>query len=148
MREDYDYIDELAQQLETQMTICAHFHIQTQYERKGKMIVNPGSVGVALGVAGRAQFMMLVGENGHWSIELYTIPYDVEETIRKMDAASLNTIAPGWYKMTKHVLRTGRETYMRFLEKVVASYRDDTGITTLNGIPEEYWERALNSLPE
>ncbi len=29
MREDYDYIDELTKRLETELTICAHFHIQS-----------------------------------------------------------------------------------------------------------------------
>ncbi len=40
LREDYDYIDSLTKKLETELTICGHFHIQSQYIRNGKRVIN------------------------------------------------------------------------------------------------------------
>ena len=42
MREDYEYIDELTKRLETELTICAHFHIQSQYIRKSDTVYDVG----------------------------------------------------------------------------------------------------------
>ena len=82
MREDYEYIDELTKRLETELTICAHFHIQSQYIRNGKQVINPGAVGVPLRSNGQTQFMMLEGISGKWETEFITLQYDRENIIR------------------------------------------------------------------
>lgn len=146
MRPDYDYIDELVDQLESQMVICAHFHIQTEYERKGKVIINPGAVGVSLHSKGRTQFMMLTGENGCWQHEFITLPYDTEKTLKSMDEEKLFLKAPGWYEITKHLLITGETPHAMVVRQVMDRYYKDTGKKTLHDIPEEYWKAAIEKL--
>ena len=143
MREDYDYIDALTKRLETEMTICAHFHIQTRYVRNGKLIINPGAVGLPLRSNGQTQFMMLAGTNGKWETEFVTMQYDRERAIREMDEERLSEQAPGWYRITKEVLRTGMPSHLKALQKARELYRQYTGINDWKNIPEQYWNMAL-----
>ena len=64
MREDDSYIDELTRKLETELTVCGHFHIQSRYMRNGHIVINPGAAGIPLRSDGKAQFMMLSGIDG------------------------------------------------------------------------------------
>ena len=146
MREDYDYIDELTKRLETELTVCAHFHIQGQYTRNGKRIVNPGAVGVPLRSGGQTQFMLLAGAGGQWETEFKTLPYDREKAIREMDGENLSAQAPGWYRITKEVLRNGTATHLMTLKKAQELYERHTGIRDWKNIPETYWNMALAEL--
>ena len=143
MREDYDYIDGLTQRLETGLTVCAHFHIQCRYIQNGRTVINPGAVGVPLRSGGKAQFMLLSGLGGEWKEEFITLPYDVERAIREMDAEHLPEQAPGWYRVTKQVLRGGTATHLAVLSRAAELCRQDTGISNWRDIPEKYWEAAL-----
>ncbi|MBQ9458405.1 MAG: metallophosphoesterase family protein [Oscillospiraceae bacterium] len=146
MREDYSYIDELAERLETELTICAHFHIQCDYTRRGKRIINPGSVGVPLQSGGMAQFMILSSDGGDWLSEFVSLPYDTEKTIREMDEEKLYRQAPGWYRATKAILRGRDMSHVTVLSKASALCEQCTGERKWNNIPEEYWETALTEL--
>lgn len=152
MRPDYDYIDDLIEKLTTEMTICAHFHIQMDYIRNGKRVLNPGSIGVPLQSAGKAQFLILSGNNGKWDTEFLSVSYDVDQAIKQMDEEELYKKAPGWYKMTKHLLRTGKESHASVLARAAelyqAAYNDnhllcEAGHMAGAGIPEKYWEMAI-----
>lgn len=146
MRPDYNYIDELAEQLETQMVICGHFHIQTEYERKGRLIINPGAIGVPLHSKGKPQFMILHGEAGRWQHEFITLSYDVDKTIKSMNDEELFLKAPGWYEITKHLLLTGETSHAVVVRRVMDRYFKDTGKTTLSEIPEQYWKEVISEI--
>jgi predicted phosphodiesterase len=143
LREDYDYNDDLTRRLETELTICAHFHIQTEYRKNGKHVINPGSVGMPLRSGGKAQFMMLTDTDGKWEKEFVTLEYDVEAAIREMDEERLNEIAPGWYRVTKAVLRGQDLSQARALTRAYQLYEEVEGISDWRGIPEKYWDMAL-----
>lgn len=146
LREDYDYIDELTKKLETELTICGHFHIQSDYTRNGKRVVNPGSVGVPLRSKGKTQFMILCGNDGQWKTNFITLDYDVEKAIREMDEENLSIQAPAWYRVTKEVLRGGDVPQIALISKANELYEKHTGINDWDNIPEKYWEMALYEL--
>lgn len=126
-----------------ELIICAHSHIQSQYTRLGKRIVNPGSVGIILGNKGKTQFMMLCGNTGCWETEYITLPYDVEEVIREMDEEKLSQQAPAWYRITKAMLRGGNISQANLLFRASELYRQTTGMCDWRNIPEQYWQMAL-----
>ena len=146
LRPDYDYIDEVTATFNNDIVICAHFHIQTQYTRSGKLIINPGAIGISLNAGGKAQFMILEGENGAWDYHFYSVDYDVDATIKAMHDEKINELAPGWYRITKHLLQTGENSHASILRKVMSDYYKETGIETLHGIPEEFWEKELDTI--
>ena len=146
LREDYDYIDEVTKKLETELTICGHFHIQCQYTRHEKRIVNPGSVGVPLFCDGKAQFMMLEGISGQWNTDFVSLSYDVESVIREMDEEGLSKQAPGWYRATKAVLMGKEVSPAIVLFKALEFFERYTGKNDWKNIPEEYWNMACEEL--
>lgn len=146
MRPDYDYIDELLKNMPSNIVICGHFHVQTDYIRKGVRVINPGAVGVALHSNGLAQFMILTGENGEWKQQFYSVPYNVEQAIKQMEDEELNLKAPGWFRMTKHLLTVGDKSFVTFISEVQKAYNDEFGIFDYRLIPEEFWDKALTEL--
>ncbi len=146
MRPDYEYIDELSKKLDTQMVICGHFHIQTAYEKNGKLIINPGAIGVPLHSDGKAQFMILSDDQAQWNYEFVTVPYDVDQTIKSMDSEKLFQKAPGWYEITKHLLLTGETSHAEVVRQVMKAYFEETGKKTLHDIPETYWKEAIGKI--
>jgi len=144
LREDYDYIDDLTKKLETELTICGHFHIQTEYTRNGKRVINPGAVGVSLRSGGKAQFMMLYGDNGGWTPELISVEYDVNDAIREMDEEQLFIQAPAFYKIIKAILHGQNVTVVTVLTKAGELYKKYEGNNDWREIPEKYWNMALD----
>lgn len=143
MSEEHEYIDGLTKKLETELTICAHFHVQSAYRRHGKRIVNPGSVGNAHGGVTKAQFMMLTGENGTWEYKFFSVEYDVEKVLQEMDEENLLKQAPAWCRIIKAMLSGKKVTQIQVLVKACEYYKQYTGIEDWKDIPEEYWEMAL-----
>jgi len=148
MREDYKYIDGLLSQIDAETIICAHFHIQTNYTRNNKTVINPGSVGVPLNVHGHSisQFMTLYDEAGCWNYDFINVEYDISKTLSAMDSEKLYELAPAWYKITKHLLLTGETSHATVIKRVMDRYHKDTGRWELHEIPEEYWEQEATNL--
>jgi len=144
LREDFDHIDSLTKRLETEMTICAHFHVQSQYIRNGKRVINPGAVGLPLKSGGKAQFMMLYDHDGTWSTEFHSLSYDVEKAIHEMDEEDLSGQAPAWYRVTKAVLHGENISQAIVLAKALEFCKRDEGDADWRCIPEKYWDMALN----
>lgn len=109
MRPDYEYIDNLLENMPSNLIICGHFHIQTDYVRNDVRVINPGAVGVALHSNSLAQFMTLTGKDGHWEPQFFSVGYDVDKVIDEMEKERLDFKAPGWFRMTKNLLTTGEK---------------------------------------
>ena len=103
-------------------------------------------MGVPLRSNGQTQFMMLEGISGKWETEFITLQYDRERAIREMDEEKLSEQAPGWYRITKEVLRHGQDTHLSTLMKAQELYEQHTGINDWKNIPEEYWNMALEEM--
>ncbi len=146
LREDCDYIDEVTARLETELTICGHTHMQGEFERNGRRVINPGSVGVPLKSDGKTQFMILYDESGEWKAEYLSLSYDVDRAIQEMDAEQLYEQAPGWYKVTKAVLKGKETSHARVLSKAYEFCQKYEGKVDWRCIPEKYWQMALDSL--
>lgn len=150
LRIEHGYVDEVlvkvAREIDSKMILCGHFHIQTEYERQGITVINPGAVGVALYGHQTAQFMMLKGEDGVWEKEFISIPYDVEAVIGEMDEERLYEQAPGFYRMTCDLLRVGEHSIAERLRAVAAATREELGIMDYREIPEEFWDRKLTEI--
>lgn len=144
LREDYDYIDSLTRKLVTEVTVCGHFHIQSQYVRNGKRIINPGSVGVPLRSGGKTQFMMLYGNAGMWETEFITLDYDTDSAIREMDEENLSVQAPCWYRATRAVLQGRNVSQMAVLTEAYNLCVEIEGSADWRCIPEKYWQMALD----
>ena len=132
--------------------LCGHTHIQGKIEHEGKVILNPGSVGLSLNGKGKAQFMILQSAQDAWNEEFVSLEYDAENVIRDLHISGLWENAPAWCKVTEHMLRTGEISHGTVLAKAMALCKEQEGECCWPDIPEKYWDLALgellgNSLP-
>lgn len=127
--------------LEKGVYIFGHNHIQAWGDFDGRVLVNPGSVGIPLdcGAFGAA-YTLLTIENGRVSVEERRIPYDRECLIGKMRQSGQYAAAPVWSELIISQLRTVREKVYQFLhrcEKYAASIGDDR-----RPFAKDTWEAA------
>ena len=151
--------EEILEQAETDLILCAHTHKQGKFTHRGKTMLNPGSVGHSLGAEGKSQFLILHGEEGKgecgrsgrdticggWKEEFIALDYDREEAIRQLAESGLAERAPYWCKITEYSLRGGSEKihHAKVLERVMKLCEEDTGKCNWPDISEKYWEMAI-----
>lgn len=96
--------------------IFGHNHIQTWGDFGGRVLINPGSVGLPLdcGAPGAAYSLMTI-RDGAVTVEERRVPYDVECLIGKIRQSSQYTAARVWTELISSELRTCREKVAQFL---------------------------------
>jgi hypothetical protein len=63
-----------------------------------------------------------------------------------MELEKLDIKAPGWYKITKHLLMTGEISHVTVVQKVMDLYFRESGKYDLDQIPENIWNRVIEEL--
>ncbi|MBE5866780.1 MAG: metallophosphoesterase family protein [Lachnospiraceae bacterium] len=128
------------------LILCGHIHVQGVFEHAGKTVLNAGAVGVSLQGQGKAQFVILTGEEGKWSHEFVSLEYDVEKVIEDLKTSGLTEYAPCWSRVTEHLLRTGEIAHATVLERAMKLCHAETGKCVWPDIPEKYWEQAVEEM--
>lgn len=119
-----------------------HSHIQEIYEHRGKMYLNPGSLGISLdGVGRHAQFALLHGEAGRWRAELMSIPYDADSFLKDFTESGLDELAFVLNRAVKKSITTG----INYVYKCVEAAEHEAGCPSYQ-VPEEVWESIAEKL--
>lgn len=102
--------------LEPGVYVFGHNHIQTWGDFGGRVLVNPGSVGLPLDCGAQgASYSLLTIEDGAVSVEERRVPYDVECLIGKIRESGQYAAARIWTETIFSELRTVREKVAQFL---------------------------------
>lgn len=131
---------------ETDYILHGHTHIQGKTEHQGRVLINPGSVGLALEPGTKARFAVLHGENGGWEEEFISLDYDRQRVVRELYECGLAEKAPCWCRLTEKLLLedTGRKIgHREVLLRAMELCRRDRGACNWPDIPESYWEQAM-----
>ncbi len=129
--------------------LCGHTHIQGVFSHGGKVLLNPGSAGAALGGGGKAQFMILNKDGEGWGHQLISLDYDKESVVKEMKESGLWDAAPYWCRVTRHVMLTGELSQGMVLGRAMELCAEEAGGCDWYNIPEKYWEEAVNErMPE
>lgn len=128
------------------LILCGHTHQAFQLTHAGVTVANPGSVGVAIGNEGIADYLLLTGENSAWHLTQRHLPYDVDAAVERLAACGLDRIAPCWTRSTIHILRHGGPKKTVLVAKVKEVCEKRLGALPLAEAPEECWQEALSLL--
>jgi predicted phosphodiesterase len=131
---------------DTQLLICAHTHIQGRFDYSGKTLINPGSVGVAVGVAGQAQFAILHGEEHCWIPEFLSIEYDIELFIKEFNESDLPKKSKTFAKLIQYELITGKNIIIEVIQLAEEQAKKALGFIPYGNLPDEFWERAYQQV--
>lgn len=137
---------EIMEKSPTSYILCGHTHIQGKIMHQGKAVLNAGSVGVSLNSNGKAQFMILHGEDGSWREEFISMDYDVEKVIEELHESGLDVKAPCLCKVTEHMLRTGNISHGSVLARAMELFSIETGKCNWPDVPEKYMEQAVREM--
>lgn len=126
--------------------LCGHTHIQNKIEHCGKIVLNPGSVGVPLNSDGKAQFLILHGKNQAWAEEFISLEYNVSQAIEELRESGLDKYAPYWCRVTANLLRRGTPSHNTVLIRAMALCVAETGTCVWPDIPEQCWKQAVEEM--
>ena len=126
--------------------LCGHTHGQMTIEHAGKVLWNPGAVGVPKQSGGKTQFMILHQRDTEWEPEFISLEYEKEEILREMQECGLEQRAPYWTQVTRHLLRAGENTHSRALFYAMDLDAAENGSTIWYNVPDKYWIKAITDL--
>lgn len=126
--------------------LCGHTHVQGIIKHGDKTALNPGAVGVPLHSGGKAQFMILHQNMQEWTHEFISMDYDKEKAIEEMQESGLETLAPYWTQVTKHLMFTGEVSHGTVLAKAMNLCEKEIGKCNWYHVPDKYWEEAVAEL--
>ena len=103
--------------LEKGVYVFGHNHIQNHGNFDGRVLVNPGAVGLPLDCDRQlcAVYSLLTIENGSVTVQERRIPYDAEALIARAKTTGQYVSARIWSEIIFSEWRTGREKVYQFL---------------------------------
>ncbi|MFT3982767.1 MAG: metallophosphoesterase family protein [Lachnospiraceae bacterium] len=118
--------------------VFGHSHLQWNYEKNGRIFINPGSCGFPLdGNPMPAYTLLTISDNGkNHTIMQRRVPYDLAGTVAKIRSSELYAYAGEWTEIIISEMETAFEQIAFFLQSVeqyairtgdqVRPYQNDT----------------------
>lgn len=128
--------------LDVDLLISGHTHIQEKRVYDGKKLLHPGAVGVAWYHEGNAQYMMLHGNQAGWEEEFFYLDFDKERAEKEFTESGLLDKAPYWAKNAIYTMKTGNDYSVPCMDMAKKLCMEETGSVSWPDIPEKYWKRA------
>lgn len=122
---------------------CAgHTHQARRYALPGRTWINAGAVGMSLdGVAGIATYALLDETVEGYPSVFRHVSYDVDETVRALEASPLWMLAPGIARATALEVQTGRH-HIQSLLVFARAYAEARIGGPVDNIPPDLWAEA------
>ena len=139
---DNEEANQLLLEMKGKLHLCGHTHISFIYEKNGKTVVNPGSVGVPQDGTPQAKMAVLQSDGGDWEASFISLDYDVEKTVKEIHESGLFQRAGAFSRSTIATIRTGKD-YRKECSKLAMKY-EVSGETNLT--VSELWARAADEL--
>lgn len=118
--------------------VFGHYHYPIFLKKKGKTILNPGSIGTPNTGDTGSDFLVLELEDGQWNAKFHHIDYDVEEAVKIIENSELMNLNAAWGPALIKSLRTG-SSYTYFY---VTEARRLSGKDNVDEIEPEIWAEA------
>lgn len=134
------------EQLKTDYLICGHSHCQFVYSYYEKTLINPGSIGVAIGKCAVAHFAILKWEDLEWKVQLIELPYDFEALKKAFLNSSLMKKAYIWPNCILRSIETGINMGPLCAKRAYDLAIEDKKQVHSRIVDEEYWRQAAIEL--
>ena len=128
---DGENTKEWLERIDTDYLIAAHTHYPGRQAVNGRLYLNPGSAGIAIGDPGRARCAVLRSREGaqgtYWEAELLSLPYDADAVVRDIFRSGLYDMAPWFASNNLHTLMTGIDRTPELVERAMELQAAETG---------------------
>ncbi len=142
---DNPNMEMIMENLDVDLLISGHTHIQESRSYGTKKLIHPGSVGVSWYHNGKAQYTMLHNTKDNvleWEEEFLQLDYDIDRVKEEFQTSGLYQKAPFWAKLIVHTLETGEDYTTPCLLLATDLCRKTEGEVHWPDIPEKYWKMA------
>lgn len=140
-----DNMETIMENMDVDLLISGHTHIQENRMYGRKKLIHPGSVGIPWYHNGKSQYMILHGTDSGWREEFFQLEYDVETLKKEFEDSGLIRKALSWSKLNIHALTTGDDYTTPCLKLAMKICKEKEGSVSWPDIPEKYWREALES---
>lgn len=130
--------------IDTDLLISGHTHIQGSIMFGNKKLLHPGSVGIPWYHNGKTQYMILHGTNKGWEEEFFQLSYNVDAVVKEFETSGIMTKAFYWSELNIHDLKTGDDYTSTCLKLAMELCREEEGDVEWPDIPEKYWKMAFH----
>lgn len=120
--------------------LCGHTHVQGKYNAHGLYIINPGSVGVAMGDGKLGNYAIIELIDEDIRVDFISFEYDYKKLYKEFLESNLFEIGGYFTRAIYRNIVTGKPITMYLLRDAFNLARDDGYSAEI--IPEKYWERA------
>jgi len=134
-------LNEIVKGIDEKVLICGHSHRQWSKETQGKLVINPGSVGIAFNEQVVAEFSVLSWIDSRWKMENHKIPYDMNQLEEDFKSSGLLDHGGIYSQITVQSLREGVNRNLEFVRKALA-LSAELGYSKEPFIPNAVWARA------
>jgi putative phosphoesterase len=138
--EDMAPVERAASAVSEQALVFGHNHMQWTGTVRGRLLLNPGTVGVHFNHARSAEYGLLTYENGVLSAELLRVPYDFAALEKRLETSGLMAASPVWTKITFEGVKAGRNYCLDFLNEAFANMKRER--IARGSIPNEIWDKT------
>lgn len=132
--------------MDTEVMLAGHTHRQMIFSINRRSIINPGSVGVAIGSVKEAHMAYLNWNGKKWRAELLHIPFDYEAVRASFEKSSLMKMANIWPLCILKSMETGVNWGPLCAKKAYDIARSEGALGQDGSIEETYWEKAAKEL--
>ncbi|MCM1038556.1 MAG: metallophosphoesterase [Ruminococcus sp.] len=132
----------IMENLDVELLIGGHAHVQESRMYGKKKLIHPGSVGMPWYHNGKTQYMILHGTDQGWQEEFFQLEYNVDAVKKEYKRSGLYEKAPYWAKLSVHLLETGDDYTSPCLNLAMELCKEAEGNVTWPDIPEKYWKMA------
>ena len=138
--EDMGPVERAALAVGESALVFGHNHMQWSGTVHGRLVVDPGSVGVHFNRECMAEYGMLTCAGGSLTVELLRVPYDFAALEKRLWQSGMMEAAPVWTKITWESVRAGKNYCLEFLNGARAAMAAEGLETGL--IPDGIWNSA------
>jgi putative phosphoesterase len=135
-------VDHAASQCSESVLVCGHSHISWQWEGRGRLALNPGSVGAPINGDWRAQYALLTWQDGRWMATLRAVEYDLGRIQSAYETSGLLAAGGAFSRAYLRGIETGRN-YPGFFLTHLRGLAAEAGYASSPAVPGEVWDRAV-----
>lgn len=135
-------LDKIMSDLDVNLLISGHTHIQETVRFGNKRLIHPGSVGLPWYYEGKTQYMILHGTQKGWEEEFFQLTYDVDRVKKEFETSGIMQKAHYWARLALHTLYTGEDYFSPCLQLAIKLCKEAETTVIWPDIPEKYWEMA------
>ncbi len=135
-------LEKIMSDLDVDLLISGHTHIQETITCGTKKLIHPGSVGIPWYHNGKTQYMILHGTKKGWEEEFFQLDYDINAVIEEFRTSGIMEKAFCWPKLNIYALKTGEDYTTPCLQLAMKLCEEAEGSVNWPDIPEKYWEMA------